>query len=229
MTSPETPFVTKISVKSHNSTREIPFPNLLLRDSSQHPAHIHPDSRQKLYRTSDIPLRGEIISQEIVDVDGQSCVKFEWSTPIEGMKLPEAVTSIHSVAWLESSGQLGIESSRLPTATTWNNATLIPALSTTAFKEYISSHTRRHSHLTSLIKNGIAFFNNMPTKAGSDGVEPLKRAVNAVGAVRHTWYGELWDVKAEEGSKNIAYTNLDLGLHMDLTSVSLIPPTLIAR
>lgn len=133
------------------------------------------------------------------------------------MRLPDAVTSHHPVAWIASEAQLGMKESRCPPATTWTKATLLPTLSTTAFDDYISNPTRRHAHLDSLVKNGIVFLNEMPVKAESDGVAPLKRAVNAIGSVRHTWYGELWDVKAEEGSKNIAYTNLDLGLHMDLT------------
>lgn len=38
-----------------------------------------------------------------------------------------------------------------------------------------------------------------------------------MGEIRRTWYGDrVWDVKSVAGSKNIAYTNLDLGLHMDL-------------
>ena len=137
------------------------------------------------------------------------------------MQLPDAVTSLYPLAWIESAAQLGVESSRLPPATTWTNATLLPTLSATIFNDYITDPARRLAHVDSLVKNGIAFLNEMPVKAGADGVAPLKRAAEAVGTVRHTWYGELWDVKAEEGSKNIAYTNLDLGLHMDLTLVLL--------
>jgi gamma-butyrobetaine dioxygenase len=38
-----------------------------------------------------------------------------------------------------------------------------------------------------------------------------------LGDVRRTWYGDkVWDVTSMKNSKNIAYTNLDLGLHMDL-------------
>lgn len=216
------PFLSKISTHStslKNSVTQHSFQNLLLRDSSQHPAHIHPDSRQKLYRTSDIPLEGEIVSHEILNVDGKQCVELKWSTPIEGMRSQDAVTSLHSLAWIESGGQIGNESSRIPAATTWTSASLLPTLSTTTFEDYMSIPARRHAHLDSLIKNGIAFFDKMPVAAGSDGVAPLKRVINAVSAIRHTWYGDLFDVKAVEGSKNIAYTNLDLGLHMDLTSV----------
>lgn len=36
------------------------------------------------------------------------------------------------------------------------------------------------------------------------------------GEIRSTFYGSLWDVRSLSESKNIAYTNLDLGLHMDL-------------
>lgn len=38
-----------------------------------------------------------------------------------------------------------------------------------------------------------------------------------LGEIRHTFYGPLWNVRSlGASSRNIAYTNLDLGLHMDL-------------
>lgn len=38
-----------------------------------------------------------------------------------------------------------------------------------------------------------------------------------MGEIRHTFYGPLWDVRSlGSSSRNIAYTNVDLGLHMDL-------------
>ncbi len=44
----------------------------------------------------------------------------------------------------------------------------------------------------------------------------LKKVMACIGEIRNTFYGETWDVKRVEQSKNVAYTNLDLGLHMDL-------------
>ena len=36
------------------------------------------------------------------------------------------------------------------------------------------------------------------------------------GEIRPTFYGLVWDVKNKRNSKNIAYTNLNLGFHMDI-------------
>ena len=39
------------------------------------------------------------------------------------------------------------------------------------------------------------------------------------GEVRDTFYGDVWDVKTMDESRNIAYTNLFLPLHMGLQCV----------
>ncbi|KAF8596196.1 Clavaminate synthase-like protein [Ceratobasidium sp. AG-I] len=43
------------------------------------------------------------------------------------------------------------------------------------------------------------------------------------GIVRDTMYGRLWDVVSKKGSTNIAFTNLNLDLHMDLMYLEHLP------
>jgi gamma-butyrobetaine dioxygenase len=51
----------------------------------------------------------------------------------------------------------------------------------------------------------------------SDAGCELPRLASRLGEIRRTWYGDrVWDVRSVPDAKNIAYTNLDLGLHMDL-------------
>ena len=44
----------------------------------------------------------------------------------------------------------------------------------------------------------------------------LRALAAAFGRIRYTFYGHVWNVRNIKESRNIAYTNLDLGLHMDL-------------
>ena len=54
-----------------------------------------------------------------------------------------------------------------------------------------------------------------PTEEGPQSAR-LRELANIMGELRNTFYGLLWDVRSKAGARNIAYTNLDLGLHMDL-------------
>lgn len=70
--------------------------------------------------------------------------------------------------------------------------------------------------ITQLKKHGLVFMTSVPNEETSNERCELKKLAEAFGEIRTTFYGPLWDVKNVKESKNIAYTNLDLGLHMDL-------------
>lgn len=114
-----------------------------------------------------------------------------------------------------------IEGGRGGEATTeWNAEILQRGLLRTSFGAYMNDEAHLLRSLESLSAYGITFLEGVPTKE-KEGVDApaLRKVVEKVGVIRRTWYGDLWDVRAKEGSSNIAYTDLDLGLHMDLTCV----------
>ncbi len=69
-----------------------------------------------------------------------------------------------------------------------------------------------HTAYTDLAKYGLIFIRNMPIERVSDAHCELRALAQTFGMLRNTFYGETWDVKNLKNSKNIAYTNLDLGL-----------------
>ena len=69
--------------------------------------------------------------------------------------------------------------------------------------------------LEQLQVHGIVVLAKVPTEHAS-GVDMLKLFAEQIGRIRQTFYGELWDVKNKPNSTNVAYTALNLGLHMDL-------------
>ena len=106
----------------------------------------------------------------------------------------------------------------LPPTIPWTLPTL--SASPTLFLPYadfISSPATLHAALTQLRQYGIFFLEGVPSEDGSqDGCE-LRRLAGRIGEMRNTFYGEVWDVRAlGRKSENVAYTNVDLGLHMDL-------------
>jgi hypothetical protein len=44
----------------------------------------------------------------------------------------------------------------------------------------------------------------------------VEQVAGRIGPIRETFYGASWDVKSVPNAKNIAYTSLFLGFHMDL-------------
>ena len=73
-----------------------------------------------------------------------------------------------------------------------------------------------HAALTQLIQYGLLFVTGVPTDKTSNEECELRALGERFGELRKTFYGETWDVKNIRNSRNIAYTNVDLGLHMDL-------------
>ncbi|KAI8612211.1 hypothetical protein BC830DRAFT_1137752 [Chytriomyces sp. MP71] len=69
-----------------------------------------------------------------------------------------------------------------------------------------------HSH-------GLAFVKNVPTDEADqpEKTPQLETIIQGMGCViRDSFYGRTWNVKSVRQARNIAYTSLDLGLHMDL-------------
>ena len=105
----------------------------------------------------------------------------------------------------------------------WNSAAQLaktPYLKI-AFAELISlegqpDHKLLLDMLEQLQKHGIVIIEGVPTEATGDQTCMLRKVMSHIGTLRNTFYGETWDVKAVEQSKNVAYTNINLGLHMDL-------------
>ncbi len=67
-----------------------------------------------------------------------------------------------------------------------------------------------------LARYGLLFVRGVPPEKTVDTECELRALAARFGELRTTFYGTLWDVMSLRESRNIAYTNLDLGLHMDL-------------
>lgn len=63
---------------------------------------------------------------------------------------------------------------------------------------------------------GIVVIKSVPTDVTGNADKSLREIMGRIGEIRNTFYGETWNVKNIANSKNVAYTNLNLGLHMDL-------------
>lgn len=63
---------------------------------------------------------------------------------------------------------------------------------------------------------GLVILRGVPTAETSNEACELRKFASLIGEIRNSFYGETWDVINMPNSKNVAYTNANLGLHMDL-------------
>ncbi|KAK8844663.1 hypothetical protein IAR55_006512 [Kwoniella newhampshirensis] len=103
---------------------------------------------------------------------------------------------------------------------TWGAETLSHSRLRVPFNEMQSSLLQV---LEQLQVYGIVVIEGVPTNPTSDQDCMLRKVVGLIGEIRNTFYGETWDVKSVKQSKNVAYTDQDLGLHMDLLYFSSPP------
>ncbi|KAI0325238.1 Clavaminate synthase-like protein [Cubamyces sp. BRFM 1775] len=183
------------------------YPYIWLRDSCQCPSCLHPSTRQKLHKASDIPLtikpnEGDVIvSKDGVDITWSSGHRSHY--PADFLTRYASRDSVHAfhrdvnkVLWdaerLKSTQDLFI-----PYQTLGSPAALLSAI-------------------TQLTQYGLLFVTSVPNERTSNEECELRKLGERFGELRKTFYGETWDVKNIKNSRNIAYTNIDLGLHMDL-------------
>jgi gamma-butyrobetaine dioxygenase len=186
------------------------FPYGWLRDSCQCPSCVHPSTSQKLHRTSDVDFDIRPISDGIRAIDAGLHV--EWTT---GHK------SFYASAFLErhSSPSKLFQAHKDVHRILWDTSFIsnTPDL----FLPYKSLQTPRGllAAVNQLSELGLLFITGVPNVEASNQTCELRTLAQKFGEIRNTFYGELWDVKNVRNARNIAYTNLDLGLHMDLLYV----------
>lgn len=190
------------------------YPYRWLRDSCQCPQCVHPTNRQKLHRTSDIPKNVKPAEDGVRrDADG---VHITWgpghrsfypSAFLQRCSSREELSRFHRdvgpALWLQED----IKSS--------------PNL----FLKYDDINTERGllNGLTQLTRYGLLFVTGVPNEETSNASCEARTLAKKFSEIRETFYGDLWDVVNLANSRNIAYTNLHLGLHMDLLCVLWTP------
>lgn len=188
------------------------FPYIWLRDSCQSNESIHPSTKQKLHRTSDVPL-------DIVPVDNESGIRIIKN----GLEIlwRDGRKSIFDKQFLErystpaSEAKFHWDDTLREESWTRNSISSLPSLFI-PYQEVLFSDRGLVRAMEQLLRYGFLFMRGVPHEDTKDESCELKRLGERLGELRKTFYGLLWDVIDQKDSKNIAYTNLALGLHMDL-------------
>jgi hypothetical protein len=181
-----------------------------LRDSCQCAQCVHPSTKQKLFRTGDFAR--PVPTGALLRADG---LHVQWQ---DGHPSVFSLDFLHRYG--DPTGQARASShfedviARRP----WDLNLLPP-------ERFMNWDSIKHDPLPAylqLLRYGILIVRGLPhesTVRGSEGPAGVSQMAGLVGLVRETFYGRFWDVISVRGSTNIAYTDLNLDLHMDLLCV----------
>ena len=183
------------------------FPYSWLRDSCLCPKCVNPSTAHKLHKTSDIPPNIQPKANGIrVSSDG---FHIEWMNGHQSF-FPIPFLDRHS-----SPSKLSAAHKDLPKIP-WS-ASSLPNTSN-LFLQYEELHTPKGlvAAINQLTQYGLLLVRGVPNAEWSNEKCELRKLAQLFGDIRTTFYGEMFDVKNMRNSNNVAYTNLNLALHMDL-------------
>jgi len=194
-----------------HALKDTSFPYVWLRDSCQSSDCVHPSTRQKLHRSSDV-------STSIAPTDGPKGVEV---TPT-GIDI--SWTDGHRSSFTQEFLERHASKSKLARfhydqhleERSWTNESISGHSDLFMPYERINTPQGLVDGITQLSKYGLLFVSGVPNEHTSNETCELRTLGERFGELRPTFYGLLWDVINVRNSKNIAYTNLELGLHMDL-------------
>ncbi|WFD34997.1 heme o synthase [Malassezia cuniculi] len=227
-------------------TQPFVFDYVWLRDACRSAESVHPSTQQKLFHTTDVPLAapgdsllhaseqpvriaGSADAPELlIDYSPKHAVVNEFTRTIspEAVKVADAPHTAriplsllfdHAVAKRYAASHCDV----LSVAEPWDAATLKENGRPLSISwPEVKTPQGLLALLTAALRDGFAFVTELPTEKTSSEPGPdaasLRELATTIGTLRHTLYGTLWNVQSIAESRNIAYTNLDLGFHMDL-------------
>ncbi|KAF1808064.1 Clavaminate synthase-like protein [Eremomyces bilateralis CBS 781.70] len=187
-----------------------PFHAIFLRDSCSCAACIDPSTRQKLFQTADIPLELRPRIEQSTD----ETVRLSWENDVAGFSSDHE--TVISKAFLADVLALQTKVLREKTEDPqtqlyWDAAQMEKENSSISYHDYQSTAGGVFEIVDRLWRYGLAFLKDVP-----DEVDSIEKIATRIGPLRNSFYGTTWDVRSIPNSKNIAYTDKFLGLHMDL-------------
>ncbi|KAG8916318.1 hypothetical protein FRC00_000312, partial [Tulasnella sp. 408] len=221
-------------------------PYVWLRDSCPCPSCVHPETRQKLHRTTDVPL--DIKPKRLAWVNSTEKgarwdLEVEWDRPlwkhdtgsmgIEGYPQDVIGDHGHKSRYSDKWFQTWVDQNKVRERYHEDALEMVPWLRQDlinpnggsklnhSWKELNSNKRALLDVLTQLTKYGIVFIRGVPTTKDKAGGWEVEKIACMFSQVRETMWGKMWDVKSVPSrrgipGRNVAFTEMDLDLHMDL-------------
>ncbi|KAJ5953094.1 uncharacterized protein N7479_011507 [Penicillium vulpinum] len=188
-----------------NTTIKLPY--TYLRDSCQCVVCKDQHSKQRSFRTSDIP---KDIAPSLISWDGKK-LSIRWANDSEGSQ------TAHESTWdrgfLKSPIFNTHRQHRSATSKPimWGRAQMDKTQHWVSYSDYIADDSKFATAMQQLQRLGLIFVKDIP-----DSRLMVEAIATRMGPLRNTFYGSTFDVRTVPQARNVAYTNQFLGFHMDL-------------
>jgi alpha-ketoglutarate-dependent taurine dioxygenase len=201
------------------------FDSIFLRDSCRCPRCVNPSSTQKTFQTADIPATIEGSCQVTTELEDDEVALISWKDDITDW--PEGHQTALSLDFLrkslEQEQDFKAKKHESLRRTFWENRTISSDISFLDYHSYMRNDKTLFRALKALHTHGLVFLKNVPDTIATNSATSVKSICQRIGNLRTTFYGETWDVRSVPDAKNVAYTHVFLGLHMDLCYMDLTP------
>lgn len=192
-------------VKINLGSSEYELPHVFLRDSCNCSKCVDPSTTQKTFNTGDLDTDVRPAALRVVSNSLEIIWKQDNHRSIYPAQFLANHVSRESVTKMRYNDRVPV---------TWTGSDMKEANISVDHKNYMESQGTVHKVIQNLADYGLAFINKCPSGPESEG--QLEKMTQRIGPLKNTFYGPTWNVRAVESAKNVAYTSVDLDLHMDL-------------
>jgi alpha-ketoglutarate-dependent taurine dioxygenase len=198
---------------SQNDSKKYFWNYVHLRNACSCATCVDPHSKQRNFRTSDIPPN--IQPSSIRQVGG--ALEIQWENDIPGYEKEH--TSVYDTDILQH-GRPGskIPYSKSGSLRSWGREQMKKEQFWITYEDYINNDVEFARAMRNIQKYGLVFIKNIP-----DSREMVEKVANRIGPVQNTFYGPTWDVRCVPKAQNVACTDKFLGFHMDLLYMKDVP------
>ena len=179
-----------------------------LRDSCRCSRCVDPHSKQRRFKTSDIP---SLIRVRHARWDDGQRLAVRWENDINGFD--DSHLSIYDADFLRSTFSCARESSGHQEADRlhWSRLRMERLQTWISYDDFMNDDAKFGHAMRKLMLLGLLFVKDIP-----DSRDMVGKIATRMGPLRNTFYGLTWDVRAVPRARNVAYTDQPLGFHMDL-------------
>lgn len=196
-----------VKIEDHGNPDSIS--TVWLRDACSCSHCVDPSTTQKNFQSTDIPP--DIKTSSVENLENGS-VRVTWENDVPGF---EDHVSIYSKDFFEVNrskhSQKTIDRVDYPVYHPWDKSEITAHLKYATYEQWMTDDDCFGRAILDLQNSGIIIVRGVPETETA--VEDLAQRM---GPIRDSFYGRTWDVKSVPDAKNVAYTQIHLGLHMDL-------------
>ncbi|KAL1975915.1 hypothetical protein VTN31DRAFT_4307 [Thermomyces dupontii] len=195
-------------VRSQDRTKYLDY--VQLRDSCGCRQCVDPHSKQRNFHIADIPADIRPANMRWVHVKNGQSLRVKWASDVPGFD--DSHISYFHARQLVGPGSPTRKG--LPVARhrkLWDREIMEKNQYWISYEDYMNDDSQFAKAMRALSLYGLLFVKDIP-----DSREMVEKIATRMGPLRNSFYGNTWDVRSVPEAKNVAYTNKDLGFHMDL-------------